>query len=106
MDFLKKLFGGGASNRDDALYLYVQPKMCKEIVKVRVDMRNHLSLNDEGNGYYVRKIVSGTRCPFQSEIEIFFNRERRITDQNITDGEFVTQADYEALYPPEEDEQD
>lgn len=97
MNFLKNLFGGGAP-RDDGYYVYVQPKMCQEILKVRVNMMNELSKTDNGKGYFVRKLASGTRCPFQAEIMLYFDDRRRLLNREIENGEFVTEADYVAKY--------
>ncbi|QPC82989.1 hypothetical protein G4Y79_01030 [Phototrophicus methaneseepsis] len=95
MNFLKNLFGGGGpTDRSD--YLYIRPKMCQEIVKLRIDMMNGPSLTDDGNGFYMRKLVSATRCPFQAEVELYFDKNKRMTEKQITNGEFVTEAEYQA----------
>jgi hypothetical protein len=95
MNFLKWLFGGGAANTGDGgYYLYVRPKMCKEIVRVRVNLTNDASLNDDESGYILRKTASATRCPFQAEITLHLNKSRAIVDREISNGEFVTEADY------------
>lgn len=95
MNFLKKLFGGvGGQSGDRGIYFYVQPKACKEIVKVRVDPMNEVSVNDMEDGYYVRKLASGHRCPFQAELEVYFDKNRNIRDTQITNGTLVSEADY------------
>jgi hypothetical protein len=97
MDFLRKLFGGGGQRQDPSnYYLYVRPKMCKEIVRVRVNLTNDPSVNDDESGYILRKTASATRCPFQAEITLHLNKGRDVVDREITNGEFVTQADYDA----------
>ena len=97
MNFLKNLFGGGGSNSGDrGMYFYVQPKMCKEILRVRVDPMNDLSSTDDGKGYYVRKIASATRCPFQAEVEVFFDGNKRVNDTTVTNGTMMTEADWDA----------
>ncbi len=100
MNFLKKLFSGPAdgSASDGSLFLYVRPKMCKEILRVRVDTKNGPSAREDGDGYYMRKVASGARCPFQVEIELFFDASKRLQDKQIVNGEFVTEDDYNALY--------
>lgn len=97
MNFLRKLFGGSQTRPDSGLYLYIQPKMCQEIVQVRVDAVNHPSLADDGESYILRKMVSGTRCPFQAEITLIFDKNRRIIEQQIENGKFVTAEDYQAF---------
>lgn len=101
MDFLKKLFGGGGgmNSGDRGIYFYVQPKMCQEIIQVRVDPMNELSRMDDGDGFYVRKLVSGHRCPFQTELEIFFNKNRNVSNTQITNGTIVEEAQWQAQQP-------
>lgn len=95
MNFLKNLFGGGGGQGDGrSVVLYVQPKMCKEIIQVRVDLLNGPSLTDDGKGYYMRKLASATRCPFQAEIELFFDKGKKLQDKQITNGTFMTEEDY------------
>lgn len=95
MNFLKNLFGGGSAASDGALYIYIKPQFCEEVLRVRINMSNDLSLNDEGDGYFVRKIARGARCPFPSEITLRFDRNRRLIERSIDRGEFVTEADYQ-----------
>lgn len=96
MNFLKKIFGGGRDGRQgDAMYLYVKPKACDEILEVRIDMRNNLSLADDGDGYFMRKLARGVRCPFETEIIMHFDRDRRIINREINNGEFVTAEEYQ-----------
>lgn len=104
MNFLKNLFGGsGGGSNDRGFYVYVKPKMCQEIIKVRIDMLNSLSQNDDGDGYFVRKTARGQRCPFAAEMTLFFDGNRRLIDKVIENGEFVTEEDFIELYgEPEE----
>jgi hypothetical protein len=99
MDFLRRLFGGGGASPsgDRGLYVYVRPKMCKEILRVRVDPMNNLSESDEGGTYFVRKVATGQRCPFPVEITLYFDGSKRVTKREITNGEFVTETDYDAF---------
>ncbi len=97
MNFLRKLFGGSSARPDTALYFYVQPKWCQEIVQVRVDAVTHPSLADDGEGYILRKMVSGTRCPFQAEITLRFDKNRNIIEQAVENGKFVTADEYNAF---------
>lgn len=104
MDFLKKLFSGGGSRSDDrGMYFYVQPKMCKEIIRVRVDPMNELSRQDDGDGYYTRKMVSAHRCPFQAELEIYFDKNKRVSNTDVTNGKVVSEEDWLAQQEPASD---
>jgi hypothetical protein len=100
MSFFKRLLEGlfgGSAPRDNALYVYVRPKLCKEVLVVRVDLYNQLSLTEDESGYLVRKEARGNRCPFPVEVVLHFDRNRRVVEKEITNGEFVTEADYAAF---------
>ncbi|MBC8099970.1 MAG: hypothetical protein H7Y11_11055 [Armatimonadetes bacterium] len=101
MSFLRRLFGGGGTASQpagdkDGLYFYVRPKRCDEIVVVRVNSMNDPSQTDDGNGYFIRKVVRATRCPFEAELLISFDNNRRITDISVQNGENVTVDVYQA----------
>ncbi|MCU0512504.1 MAG: hypothetical protein MUE40_08020 [Anaerolineae bacterium] len=108
MNFLKKLFGlgSGGQRADNGLYVYVRPKMCQEVLRLRVDVYNHLSLNDDESGYLVRKEARGSRCPFPVTVTLRFDRQRNLTGREIENGEFVTEADYAAVMQPAPADQD
>ncbi|HEU0293620.1 MAG TPA: hypothetical protein VFR47_12840 [Anaerolineales bacterium] len=90
MGFLKNLFSGTPAKPEKRYYTFhVKCKRCGEIIEGRVDLDNDLSLNDEGNGYLVRKTLMGSnRCFQQVEVELNFNSARQITEKTITGGEF------------------
>jgi len=90
MGFLKNLFSGTSAKPEKHYYtVNVKCKRCGEIIEGRVDLDNDLSLNDEGNGYLVRKTLMGSnRCFQQIEVELNFNSARQITEKTITGGEF------------------
>lgn len=94
MQFLKTLLGGGSRSDDRGIYFYVQPKACQEILRIRVDPMNDLSRADEGSGYWVRKVASGHRCPFQAEVEIYFDKNKRMTSSEVTNGKLVSEEDW------------
>lgn len=96
MNFLKNLFGGGGRNDDRGIYFYVQPKMCQEILRVRVDPLNDLSQTDDGKGYWCRKVASAARCPFQAEIELYFDKNKRFKDSQVENGELVSEEAWRA----------
>jgi hypothetical protein len=95
MNFLKKLFGGDRPSRDGGYYVYVKPKMCQEIVRVRINLMNDLSLTDDNEGYWVRKMASATRCPFNAELTLHFNKNKQLVDKEIVNGEYVDEAVYQ-----------
>ena len=90
MGFLKNLFGSSTSKPEKHYYTFqVKCKGCGEIIEGRVDLDNDLSLNDEGNGYLVRKTLMGSnRCFQQIRVELIFDSGRQVLEHTITGGEF------------------
>lgn len=95
MRFIRRLFFPPMTDR--ILFVYVTPKMCKEVLRVRIDTMNEPSRTDDEKGFYVRKIAKGNRCPFPVEIELWLDNQRFVTETKITNGEKSTQAEYEAF---------
>ena len=100
MNFLKNLFGGGDSRRvagdSRGMYFYVKPHRCDDILQVRIDMNNDLSQQDEGSGYWVRKLASsGNYKCNQVELTLYFDSNRRLEHTEINGGTQVEKAAYE-----------
>jgi len=93
MGIIKSLFGGFSAKPDKRYYTFnVRCNRCGEIIEGRVDLDNDLSLNDEGDGYHIRKglIGSGDKLCFQQiEVEMQFTSAREMTERNIQGGTFV-----------------
>jgi len=91
MGFLKNLFGGTPAKPEKNYHTFnVKCRRCGEIIEGRVDLDNDLSLNDEGNGYIVRKgLIGGNRCFQQIEVELNFTSARQLMEKTITGGTFV-----------------
>ena len=91
MGFLKNLFGGTPAQPKKNYYTFnVKCRRCGEIIEGRIDLDNDLSLNDDGNGYIVRKgLVGGNRCFQQIEVEMKFTSARELIDQQVQGGSFV-----------------
>ena len=91
MNFLKKLFNPELPKPEKHYYTFqVKCRRCGEVIDGRIDLDNDLSLNDEGNGYIVRKgLMGGNRCFQQIEVELNFNSSRQLQEKTITGGTFV-----------------
>ena len=92
MGFLKKLFSGEPAKPDKHYYTFkVKCNRCGEIIEGRVDLDNDLSMTDEGNGFYARKMLMGdsNRCFQRIEVELNFTSDRQITEKTVTSGTFV-----------------
>lgn len=103
MNFLRNLFGGGsgsnagkASAEDPAgLYYYVRDHATGEVMRVRVNKNNDLSGSDEGNGFFVRKMLTGSRGYNKVEATFNYDAKRNFVDAQIQGGELTDQAAYE-----------
>ena len=97
MGFLKwlgSLFSGGSRDKR-GLYYYVRCDNCGEIIQVRLDRYNDLSLDFDTGGYFARKIVVGTRCYNRMEATFSFDGERNLKEKTVKGGTFVTREEYE-----------
>lgn len=97
MNFLRKLFGGSSRSGDqDALYIYIRSARTGEVIRVRIHRYNDLSQNEEGEGYHVRKVVVGEKSFDRIEAHLNFDAKRRLTGGDVTGGELVDEAAYDA----------
>jgi hypothetical protein len=102
MEFLKKIFGGsgggssGTSGDPNGIYFYVKPHGCDEVIRVRVDRNNDLSLSDDGSTYFTHKYARGTKCRQAVEMTLYFSMERQFVNSDIDKGALVEKADYDA----------
>lgn len=96
MNFLKRLFGGARPAADDGLYYYFRSRRSGEVVQVRLNPHADLSQLDDNEGFYVRKVIVGTKSFERMEAEFFFDRNRRLLSCDVTGGELVERADYDA----------
>ena len=99
MGFFKRLFGGAPRPAGDATgeYFYIRPDGCDEVVRVRIDRNNDLSLADDNQTLFIRKSVRGKSYKCRPvELEATFDANRRLQHAEVTGGTLVTQADYDA----------
>ena len=101
MSFLKKLGAlFTAPARDNrSLWLYVKCDKCGEILKGRVDLYNDLSIQYEDSGrkssYYCRKVFVGSnRCYQPIEVELSFDKNRQLLDQEIRAGKIASEEEF------------
>ncbi len=96
LDQLKSAFKSASRSDSYVMWLYVKCKRCGTPVAVRVDLRNDPSLDDETDGYILRKEIMDDKCFTLMRAEIRFDSQRKITEQTIEKGEFITRKEYEA----------
>lgn len=102
MQFLRNLFGGSggkATSREDGdsagFYFYIKPHVGEEIVRLRINRANDLSLSDDGNTYWVRKIVRGRTWRQNVEVELYFDKNRNLSNSEVMGGKLVTREEYD-----------
>ncbi len=115
MSFLKKLasfFSGGGGGGNRSLPIYVYSNRCREPIMAEIDLVNSLSRDDEKDDrYYTRKVLQGSgknRCFTQVEVEIWFDRGKKVSHHEVSGGRWLTQEEYEEELirfnaPPEEE---
>ena len=102
MSFLKKLasfFAGGGGGGSRALPIYIFSNRCREPITADIDLVNSLSRDEENdNEYYTRKVLQGSgknRCFTQVEVEIWFDRGKKVSHYEVTGGRWLTQDEYQ-----------
>ena len=97
MGFMQKLAGIFSPRQKPAGRYYefqVRCNRCAEILTGRADLHNELSVDYGEDGkqenYYVRKVLMGEGLCFQRiEVELYFDKDRHLTQKEITGGQFV-----------------
>jgi hypothetical protein len=115
MGFFKRfaeLIGGNRGDDNRYLDIYALDHRCREPVQGRVDLFNELSREDEGKGFFTRKVLhtSGAkRCFGQVEVELWFDSKKKLIDHTISGGRWLSAEEYKEELarfnaPPEEEE--
>ena len=105
MQFFNRLFGGGsraATNNsagklagDDAgLYYYVQDNATSEVMRIRVNRNNDLSADDDNGGFFVRKMLTGSRGYNRVEVKLSYDSRRNFTGAEVDGGKMVDEDAY------------
>lgn len=95
---LSRLFAAPARADQNAYWIYVRCNRCGETLCTRVDLINDLSLDYEEDRpiYLCRKVLIGERRCFQPvEVWLKFDQNRRLIDQEITQGVFISREEYQ-----------
>lgn len=107
MKSLGRLFGGAggggkaASGDPDGLYYYVRCTRCGEVIEVRLNRNNDLSVDygekgENSDTLSAHKVIVGRRCYNRIEADFTFNRGRTLLDKHITGGTFAEASDYQS----------
>lgn len=100
---LARALTGAPQTGDSAgMYFYVRCARCGEVIQVRINRMNDLSVqygeggNSKGDTFYIHKVIVGQRCYNRIEADFMFDSSRNLTEKKCTGGTFVEQSDYEA----------
>lgn len=102
MKFFRKLAqmlsgtSAAAAQGDIGMYYYVRVLRSGEVLRIRINPNNDLSLTDDESGYFVRKVAVGTRSFERVELAITYDKNRTVTHVEVQGGALVDQAAYEA----------
>ncbi len=102
MGFFKKIndfFSSSRSGDASAYWLYIQCDHCGEKIKTRVNLNNDLSIRyaekDKGDTYFCRKMIIGNqRCYRPIEVEMTFDRNKKLLDRQIKGGQFISEDEF------------
>ena len=102
MGFLKRLFGGEKSEKpyvdERGIYFYAQCEKCGSLVRVRADKQYDLQQAD--GGYVWHKTLVDSKCFQRMQAVVNLDSSYRVTNQELSNGRFITQAEYDALSKP------
>ncbi len=96
---LSSMFAGTPT--DPGLYFYARCDRCGEVVRVRINPMNDLTVQygEDGNSnndtFFIHKVLVGKRCYNRIEADFTFDRNRKLSNKQVTGGKFVERADYE-----------
>ncbi len=102
MGFLKKIadiFTTSGSSGAPAYWIYVQCDRCGEKIKTRVNLHSDLSIRyaekDDADTYFCRKMIIGNQRCFQKiEVEMTFDRNKKLKDRQISGGQFISEEEF------------
>jgi|SRR5579859_2961322 len=101
---LRQVFLGGASGGTtgadrDGLYFYIRCDRCGEVIQVRLNRYNDLTIEygengERGDTRHAHKVIVGKRCYNRIEADFTFDRNYKLTEQKATGGKFVPAGEY------------
>ena len=101
LERISKLFSTSSSRDEAGYWIYVCCDRCGETVGARINLYNDLSIDyegEKGETYLCRKTIVGRQGCFQRvEIELRFDRNRKLIEREISGGIFVEAEEFSAV---------
>jgi hypothetical protein len=97
---LKRLFSGDEEG-DKGIYIYVKLSRRGEVVRLRLQPGHDLNSDYESGGYTSHKSIIGPRTFERAEATFRFDGNYALIDSEITGGEVVDEAAWEASETPQ-----
>ena len=102
MGFLKRLFGGEKGEKpyvdERGIYFYAQCDKCSSLVRVRADKEYDLERVD--GGFVWHKTLVDSKCFQRMQAVAHLDSSYRVTNQELSNGRFLTKDEYYTLSKP------
>jgi len=100
LEKISKYLTSSSSGDEAAYWVYIRCNRCEEPLRTRVNLHNDLSVDYQGRKgqtYHCRKTLVGRQGCFQRiEIELSFDRNRKLIERDISGGTFIEADEYSA----------
>lgn len=97
-DRITKYFSSFNTEDENAHWIFVRCNLCGEQLSSRINLYNDLSVEYEGENdqtYHCRKTIVGrTGCFQRIEVKLNFDKNRKLSERQISGGEFITVDEY------------
>lgn len=97
---ISKFFTSSNITNEAGYWVYVRCNQCDEPLCARVNLYNDLSVKyqgSKGQTYHCRKTLVGRQGCFQRiEIELSFDRNRKLMERDISGGTFIEVEEHSA----------
>ena len=97
-DRISRIFSSSGNLDEAGYWVYVRCNRCGEKLSSRVNIYNDLSVDFNESGeqnYHCRKTIVGRQACFERiEIKLTFDKRRKLKEQEISGGEFITEEDF------------
>jgi hypothetical protein len=100
IDKISRFFSPSGREDQAAYWIYVCCNHCGEKLQTRIDLNHDLSMDftEAGRTRYIcrKTLVGSERCFQRVEVVLVFDGQRRISERDISGGEFLDEQEYTA----------